>query len=125
MHLAERVMCTLDQVELFAITLGDGGEIFVDQLLTCANIGIFCTRLLEFLQLCFGILLTLLQVAFAILDELFLVFKQHFFKFGHVGMTLVGIDTAHQPGGKVNNLFKLLRLDFVAWLKTTQQIGQP
>ena len=118
-------MCTLDQVELFAITLSDGGEIFVDQLLTCANIGIFCTRLLEFFQLCFCILLTLLQVALAILDELFLVFKQHFFKFGHVGMTLVGINAAHQPGGKVNNLFKLLCLDFVAWLKTTQQIGQP
>ena len=118
-------MRALNQVKLFAITLSDGGEIFVDQLLTCANIGVFSTRLLEFLQFCFGILLTLLQIAFAILDELFLVFKQHFFKFGHVGMTLVYIDTAHQPGGKVNDLFKLLRLDFIAWLKTTQQIGQP
>ena len=125
MHLAERVMRALDQVQLFAITLGDGGEIFVDQLLACTNICILGTRLLEFLQLCFCILLTLLQVAFAVLDELFLVFKQHFFKFGHVGMTLVGINTAHQPGGKVNNLFKLLRLNFVTWLKTTQQIGQP
>ena len=85
-------MRALNHVQLFAITLGDGGEIFVNQLLACTNICILGTRLLKFLQLCFCILLTLLQVAFAILDELFLVFKQHFFKFGKIGKLLIAED---------------------------------
>ena len=118
-------MCTLQQVKFLAVTLGDGGEIFVNQLLARTNICVLCTRLFKFLQLCFSIFLTLLQVTLAVLDEQLFVFNQHFFKLGHVRMTLVFVNTAYQPSSKVDHLFKLLCFDLVAWLKTAQQVSQP
>ena len=92
MHFAKGVKCALCQVNFTCITIGDRLQVFVDQLLTNTNVGFFGARLLEFLEFCFGIFLTLLDFFFAVLDQLIAIFKRLFFKFWKLGVALVDVD---------------------------------
>ena len=124
-QILELVEGALDQVVLVVRAIADAGQFFFSLTLLGLDLGVFSAVFFELLDVCFELLETSVDIEVAVADNGQQLFLHFGFEVGKVGVATPLVDERHEVGCEVDDLFELLRLQFLASFGAHEEIRQP